>query len=333
MKNAQSPATEAPTEGSSERNSAWLRTRFLGRQHHGAFRARGLLRAGRRAGDLPARIPAPFHGANRNADGIVWLRGLVSADPRRQPGRPLRLPQIAGVGLSDAGGRIFSDGLADRAWMAPLRERLPLFWVVFLVLMVPALGPSVVKPVVAGTTARASSESVRSIGYSIYYTLVNIGGMLGPVVAFLGSQIAGHRERISRIGRFCVRDVFCHAAFLQGAEPRRRAIRSHDRRRAAKHAGRSLKPALRRLPADLLGLLDHLLAGIHLLAAFPARLRRSKCQDRPFAVGRSGHGNRLPDRGQLPHAPNPGVHGHDPRHSHLQLFLAHSCCCTPARAS
>src|SRR5437879_11995202 len=68
--------------------------------------------------------------------------------------------------------------------MAPLRQALPLFWVVLLVLMIPALGPSVVKPVVAGTTARASSESVRSIGYSIYYTLVNIGGTLGPIVAF-----------------------------------------------------------------------------------------------------------------------------------------------------
>jgi MFS family permease len=34
-----------------------------------------------------------------------------------------------------------------------------------------------------GTTARASKENVRSIGYSIYYTLVNIGGALGPFVA------------------------------------------------------------------------------------------------------------------------------------------------------
>ncbi len=40
------------------------------------------------------------------------------------------------------------------------------------------------KPCVAGTTARASSESVRSLGYSIYYTLVNVGGMLGPIVAY-----------------------------------------------------------------------------------------------------------------------------------------------------
>jgi dipeptide/tripeptide permease len=46
------------------------------------------------------------------------------------------------------------------------------------------LGPAVVKPVVAGTTARASSENVRSLGYSIYYTVVNIGGTLGPLMAY-----------------------------------------------------------------------------------------------------------------------------------------------------
>jgi MFS family permease len=36
---------------------------------------------------------------------------------------------------------------------------------------------------VVGTTARASKENVRSIGYSIYYTLVNIGGAAGPLLA------------------------------------------------------------------------------------------------------------------------------------------------------
>jgi proton-dependent oligopeptide transporter, POT family len=49
--------------------------------------------------------------------------------------------------------------------------------------MLPALGIALVKPSVVGTTARASHENVRSIGYSIYYTLVNIGGALGPFVA------------------------------------------------------------------------------------------------------------------------------------------------------
>jgi len=60
-----------------------------------------------------------------------------------------------------------------------------------------------VKPVVAGTTARASNESVRSIGYSIYYTLVNIGGMLGPGVAFLVRRSLGI-ENVFRVSALFV---------------------------------------------------------------------------------------------------------------------------------
>ncbi len=39
------------------------------------------------------------------------------------------------------------------------------------ILILPALGIALVKPCVVGTTARASKENVRSIGYSIYYTI------------------------------------------------------------------------------------------------------------------------------------------------------------------
>ncbi len=79
----------------------------------------------------------------------------------------------------------FLMGSLSASWMAPLRNTLPLYWLVFAVLMVPALGPGIVKPCVVGTTARASSETVRSVGYSIYYTIVNIGGTLGPLTANL----------------------------------------------------------------------------------------------------------------------------------------------------
>ena len=105
------------------------------------------------------------------------------------------------------------------SWMAPLRRALPLFWVVLLVLMIPALGPSVVKPVVAGTTARASTESVRSLGYSIYYTLVNIGGMLGPFIAFLVRRSLGIENvfRVSALFVFLM--FFATLAFYK--EPRR----------------------------------------------------------------------------------------------------------------
>src|SRR5213082_3783945 len=74
-------------------------------------------------------------------------------------------------------------GSLGASWIAPLREHIPLVGLVTFVLMLPALGIALVKPSVVGTTARASKENVRSIGYSIYYTLVNIGGAAGPYVA------------------------------------------------------------------------------------------------------------------------------------------------------
>jgi len=76
-------------------------------------------------------------------------------------------------------------GSLSASWMQPLRHALSDRWLVLAILLVPALGPGVVKPCVAGTTARASSESVRSLGYSIYYTIVNIGGAIGPLMAFV----------------------------------------------------------------------------------------------------------------------------------------------------
>jgi proton-dependent oligopeptide transporter, POT family len=74
-------------------------------------------------------------------------------------------------------------GSIGAPWLAPIRSAVPLGLFVGVILILPALGISLVKPCVVGTTARASSPNVRSIGYSIYYTLVNIGGALGPFVA------------------------------------------------------------------------------------------------------------------------------------------------------
>lgn len=74
-------------------------------------------------------------------------------------------------------------GSLSAAWMVPIREALPLFLLMHLLMLVPAMGPAVVKPVVVGTTARAAKEEVRSVGYSIYYTVVNVGAAIGPIVA------------------------------------------------------------------------------------------------------------------------------------------------------
>ena len=95
-------------------------------------------------------------------------------------------------------------GSLGASWMEPIRQSLPLVVIATFVLALPALGIALVKPSVVGTTARASKENVRSIGYSIYYTLVNIGGFLGPLVA---SYVHQHM-RVESVFRVAALSVF-----------------------------------------------------------------------------------------------------------------------------
>jgi dipeptide/tripeptide permease len=110
-------------------------------------------------------------------------------------------------------------GSIGSPWLAPLRNALPLVLLVTVILMLPALGISLVKPAVVGTTARASKENVRSIGYSIYYTLVNIGGAAGP---FLAGWIH-ERMPVEKVFSMAALSVFVmfFAVLLFFKEPRR----------------------------------------------------------------------------------------------------------------
>jgi proton-dependent oligopeptide transporter, POT family len=98
----------------------------------------------------------------------------------------------------------FLVGSIAEPWLEPIRRVVPLGVLVGVVLFLPALGVALVKPSVVGTTARASKESVRSIGYSIYYTLVNIGSFLGP---FLAGWIHS-RMRVENVFRLAALSVF-----------------------------------------------------------------------------------------------------------------------------
>ncbi len=102
-------------------------------------------------------------------------------------------------------GSYFLVGSIGAPWLAPVRATVPLGVLVGAILFLPALGVALVKPAVVGTTARASKDNVRSIGYSIYYTMVNIGSFLGPYLA------GWVRERVNR-GEMRLEDVFRIAA-------------------------------------------------------------------------------------------------------------------------
>jgi proton-dependent oligopeptide transporter, POT family len=59
-----------------------------------------------------------------------------------------------------------------------------LFWILSLFLVFTALGGSFIKPSVLGTVAVTSKPETKSLGYALYYWLVNIGAAAGPTIAF-----------------------------------------------------------------------------------------------------------------------------------------------------
>jgi dipeptide/tripeptide permease len=110
-------------------------------------------------------------------------------------------------------------GSINAPWLAPIRSLVPLGFFVGFILILPALGVSLVKPSVVGTTASASKENVRSLGYSIYYTMVNIGGAAGPLAASFARRYLG-AGRIFLIASIAVAVMFFFVLFLF-REPKR----------------------------------------------------------------------------------------------------------------
>jgi POT family proton-dependent oligopeptide transporter len=66
----------------------------------------------------------------------------------------------------------------------------PRGWMV-MALVVTAIGGSLIKPSIVGTVARTTTDETKALGYSIYYTLVNIGGAVGPFIALAVRENVG----------------------------------------------------------------------------------------------------------------------------------------------
>jgi len=147
--------------------------------------------------------------------GWVWFLAVVGGAVADRLGFRRAL-SLAYLFLSIA---YFSLGSISSDWFAPIRNAVPLVTLVAFVLMLPALGVALVKPSVVGTTARASKENVRSVGYSIYYTLVNVGSTLGPLLAGW-EQEHGSAENVFRIAALSVFAMLFFVLLLF-KEPRR----------------------------------------------------------------------------------------------------------------
>ena len=131
--------------------------------------------------------------------GWVWFLAVIGGAVADRLGFRRAL-SLAYLFLSIA---YFTLGSIGASWFAPVRNAVPLVTLVAIVLMLPALGVALVKPSVVGTTARSSNENVRSVGYSIYYTLVNVGSTAGPLLAGW-EQDHGKPENVFRIAALSV---------------------------------------------------------------------------------------------------------------------------------
>lgn len=60
----------------------------------------------------------------------------------------------------------------------------PQYWLLVVFLVLTAFGGSFIKPSVLGTVAVTTTPESKSLGFAIYYWLVNVGAMIGPTIAY-----------------------------------------------------------------------------------------------------------------------------------------------------
>jgi POT family proton-dependent oligopeptide transporter len=147
--------------------------------------------------------------------GMVWFLAIFGGAAADRLG----FRRALSIAYLILGAAYFLIGSIGAPRLAPVRNAVPLGLFVGFILVLPALGISLVKPCVVGTTARASKENVRSIGYSIYYTMVNIGGAAGPYCASWAHRHLGV-ENVYRVAALSVFAMFFVVLFFF-REPRK----------------------------------------------------------------------------------------------------------------
>lgn len=94
---------------------------------------------------------------------------------------------------------VLTGALADRfgykkMFLCAFTVLTPAYWLLgqfhqfgsfFVAFMLVAVGAAMFKPVVVGTVARVTNDDTASLGFGIFYMMVNIGGFLGPMLAGL----------------------------------------------------------------------------------------------------------------------------------------------------
>lgn len=89
-----------------------------------------------------------------------------------------------------------------------LLGQLKTFPTFFFAFMLVALGAGTFKPVIIGTISKTTNEKTGSMGFGIFYMMVNIGGFLGPVVAGIMRAMSWHYVFIASACWIAVNFIF-----------------------------------------------------------------------------------------------------------------------------
>ncbi len=111
----------------------------------------------------------------------------------------------------------FMIGMAGLPAFRPIVDAVGAWPWIIAALVVTAIGGSLIKPSVVGTVARTTTDETKSIGYSIYYMLVNIGGAVGPFLATPVRENLGIAWVLVMSSAVSVLLVVSDASVLQGA--------------------------------------------------------------------------------------------------------------------
>jgi proton-dependent oligopeptide transporter, POT family len=102
----------------------------------------------------------------------------------------------------------FLIGSTGMVMFAGVYSNSNLFVILSCILVFTAIGGSFIKPSVLGTIALASKPESKSLGYAIYYWLVNVGAAIGPLIAYFV------RNSIGIQAVYIVSAVSCFLMFL-----------------------------------------------------------------------------------------------------------------------
>jgi POT family proton-dependent oligopeptide transporter len=78
----------------------------------------------------------------------------------------------------------FAIGSMGISAFSPLYGGPPPYWLLMAFLILTAFGGSFIKPSVLGTVAATTTERSKSLGFALYYWLVNVGALIGPFIAY-----------------------------------------------------------------------------------------------------------------------------------------------------